>query len=500
MTAPPRVRAIAAGAPRLVIVGLILVAGALILFDCMLATSDRPTLGVIWGGLAFACYAAGLMCVLGERYGAGLGLAGWKIGPWTLLWYSVAFGVTTVTWSRPQNGVPTEIILSSVLRALWLVAGGVTAWAAGYLAGPGRLIRRAATRALSALCRRLADEVRSRSAPWLLYAIGVAARLAGTATTGRFGYVGDVSGAFSAASSFGGVLGALSLCAPLAVSAAAFQVFREGRRNAWITLVVLFLVELAFGAAAGGKQNFVIAVLAVVIPFCASGRRMPKTALIVTGLIFLVVVIPFNQAYRDVARQGTVTLTPRQAIAAAPSIFEQTVTNDDSLMALPNSISYFAQRIRDIDNVAIIVQRTPGQISFQSPIQLVEDPIAGIVPRAIWPSKPIADGGYEFSQEFFDLPSTTYTSSSDTLVGGLYWYGGWIPVIAGMFLVGCGVRLLDDVVDVQLSPQGSFLVLLLFPSLVRGEYDWQSIITSLPATMFVWLVALFVIFRRRRLV
>jgi hypothetical protein len=351
---------------------------------------------------------------------------------------------------------------------------------------------------LFALRRRVTDDVRSGSAPWLLYAIGVTARLASTTTTGRFGYVGDVSSAFSSAGSFGGILGALSLCAPLAVSAAAFQVFREGRHEARATLAVLFAFELAFGLAAGGKQNFVIAVLAVIIPFCATGRRLPKAVLALIGLIFLMVVIPFNHAYRGVARQGTVTLTPRQAFTAAPSILKQTVTEDNTLTALPNSVSYLAQRVRDIDNVAIIVQRTPSQINFRSPVQLVEDPAAGVVPRAIWSGKPIADSGYQFSQEFFDIPSTTYTSTSDTLVGGLYWYGGWIPMLAGMFVVGWAVRLLDDVIDVRSSPHGSFLVLLLFPSLVRGEYDWQSIITSLPATLFVWLVAVFIIFRRRQ--
>jgi hypothetical protein len=205
----------------------------------------------------------------------------------------------------------------------------------------------------------------------------------------------------------------------------------------------------------------------------------------------------FNQAYRGVARQGTIALTPRQAFAAAPSVLKQTLTDDDTLRILPNSVSYLAQRIRDIDNVAIIVQRTSGQVSFNNPFQLVEDPAAGVVPRAIWAGKPIADTGYQFSQEFFDLPATDYTSSADTLVGGLYWYGGWIPVLAGMFVVGCGVRLLDDVIDVRVSPQGSFLVLLLFPSLVRGEYDWQAIITGLPAMLFVWLATVTVIFGRR---
>ena len=64
MTAPLRARAVATAWPRLTVVGLVLVAFALVLFDCMLAASDRPTLGVVWGGLGFTCDAAGLTVVM----------------------------------------------------------------------------------------------------------------------------------------------------------------------------------------------------------------------------------------------------------------------------------------------------------------------------------------------------------------------------------------------------------------------------------------------------
>jgi hypothetical protein len=484
--------------PRRVIAGFVFVAAALVLLGMTLATSDRPTLAVVWGGLAFAAYAVGLMCLIGPGHRVDLGLARWKIGSWTLLWYGVVFGIATLTWSQPQTGTVGEIAVSSVLRALCLVAVAVAAWALGYCVGPGQPSRRLVTRGISALGRRFATEVRSLAAPWVLYAIGIAARLANAATTGRFGYVGDASAAVSTATGYGGILGALSLCAPLAVAAAALQVFRERLPSARITLTVLFLVELAFGAAAGGKQNFIIAVLAVVIPFCAVRRQLPKAALIVILFVFLVVVIPFNQAYRTAARQGSVTLTPAQAVAAAPGILRQTVTGHSVATVVPDSFDYLAQRICEINGPAIVLQRTPGQFSFQSPLQLIEGPLAGIVPRAIWPGKPIVVTGYLFSQDFYGLPPTLYTASADTVIGGLYWDGGWIPVVVGMFLLGCMVRLLDDIVDVRANPHGIFLVLLLFPSLVRAEYDWQSIMTGIPASLFVWLLSVALTFRPRR--
>ena len=90
---------------------------------------DEPTLAV-WGGLALTSYAAALLCLAGvARQRGDLGLARWKLGSWLLLWYGLTFGLATVTWHQPlTTGVSTEIAVPSVLRALWLVAVGMTAW------------------------------------------------------------------------------------------------------------------------------------------------------------------------------------------------------------------------------------------------------------------------------------------------------------------------------------------------------------------------------------
>jgi hypothetical protein len=481
--------------PRQTIVALVFLGAAFGLLEVTLTTLDVPSHAVVWGSIALASYAASLLCLVGVGRD-GLGLASWRFGPWILLWYGVAFGLATVTWSQPQVSTSAQIDISDVLRALVLVAGGMTFWVLGYFAGPGKPSKRLAARLVDALGRRFTGEVRSPAAPWILYAIGAAARLGATAATGRFGYVGDVSSAESTASSYGQILSLLSLCAPLAVAAAALQTYRERRPGARITLAVLFLAEIAFGAAAGGKQDFIITVLAVVIPISAARYRLPKLAVITGIVIFLMVVIPFNRAYRSVARGGTAILTPIQAIHEAPGILRRTVTGD-SLEAVPGSVTYLLQRIREIDSPAIIVQRTPGQIAFSSSVQLVEAPLAEIVPRAVWPGKPIVATGYEFSQQYYGLPSTAYTSSAITPVGDLYRHGGWVPVIAGMFLLGCLVRLLDESLDVRVNPHAVFLVLLFFPTLVKSEDDWISMMAGIPATVLLWLVAVSLTFRRR---
>jgi hypothetical protein len=485
-------------ASRSAIIGAGALCAAIILLMVALATSDQPTHAVVWGGLAFTACAVGYLCFVGAGYGSSLGLAEWKFGPWTLLWYGLTSGLASITFIQPQIGTASQIDLISVLRAMWLVAVGMTVCALGYLVGPGAAVRGFAVRRMEALGRRFTSDVRSRSAPWILYAIGSVARIGSTVTSGHFGYVGDASSAVTTASGYGQILSLLSLFAPLAVIAAALQVFRERLPGARVTLIALFLIEFAVSAVSGDKQSFIVLVLAVIIPYSAAHHRLPKLALILAVAVFMLIVIPFTGAYRNAARGGEATLTTSQAIDAAPDIFRQAVTVNNLVTALPASSGYLLQRIREIDSPAIILQRTPQQIGFLSPAQLVEAPLAALVPRAIWRGKPIMATGYTFNQDYYDSPSTSYTSAASTPAGSLYQYGGWIPMMAGMFILGCGMRLIDEAVDIRVSAHAALFILLFFPDWVKSEIGWIDLVASIPQTLALWLLACLLTFRARR--
>jgi hypothetical protein len=483
---------------RSLFAGMLFFGATIVLCLLALASMARPTVAVVWASLSLSAFSAALICGITMGHRASWGFACWKFGPWTLLWYGIVFGITTVTWTQPQTGISAEIEISSVLRATWLVAVGMAMLAIGYGAGPGRPARNFGSRAVAALQRRFSADIRGLSAPWILYAVGTAARLVNTATTGVFGYVGNPSSLVSSAASYGGIIDALTLCAPLALSAAALQVFRERIPGARVTLTVLVLAELVLSAVAGNKQGYIVAALAVVIPYSAVRHRLPKAVLVGLVLLFLIIVVPFNQAYRDTVRQGTVTLTPKQAADATPGVLAQTVTSQNLFGVLPQSLDYMMQRVRQIDSPAIIIQRTPGQIKYASPVQLIEGPIAGMIPRAVWPDKPIDVTGYQFNQQYFGTPPGLYTSTGETTIGSLYEHGGWIPVIAGMFMFGCGIRFLDDVLDVRTNPHVAFLLLMLFPVLIQGEEDWETVMAAIPGIAVTWVLALVLAFRRRR--
>ena len=58
-----------------------------------------------------------------------------------------------------------------------------------------------------------------------------------------------------------------------------------------------------------------------------------------------------------------------------------------------------------------------------------------------------------------------------------------------MFLVGCAIRLVDEVLDASHNPHAIFFTLLFIPTVVGVEEDWLSLVSPIAATIFVWLLA-----------
>ncbi len=299
------------------------------------------------------------------------------------------------------------------------------------------------------------------------------------------------------ASGYSQYLAVAGECVPLAVVAGAIRAYRTRTLGAWLALGILFAAAIAVGAVAGGKESFVVALLAVIIPRTIVRRRLPTGAIVAAVLFFLLIVIPFNQAYRTSARGGTVTLSTSQAVAAAPTIAGQVVASDLSAATLSQSASYLSDRIRTIDTPAIIMQRTPSEIPYANSGQLLIAPVIDLIPRILWPGKPILTPGYQVSQEYYRLPPQLYTSSNVTPEADLYRHGGWVPLIAGMFLLGCGIRILDEVADLRRGVHGAFLIILLFPDVVQAGSDCATLLAGVPGMVLLWLAVVALSFTHR---
>jgi hypothetical protein len=486
-----------AGGPRL-FAGLLLISVAAVLASVAMSAISVDD-QIRWGAVALAAFCAGLLPLMSVAAGHdGLGLADWRIGPWSLVWGALAFGLATISWLSPQTeaGPSAAILPGSILRALWMITVALAMLTVGYCAGPHRLAASHARRATERLNRRFTDEIRGPMVSWVLLGVGLIAQFGFAALTGHLGFIGNVEASVSTASGYSQYLAVAGECVPLSVVAAAIRAYRVRTLGAWLTLLVLSVTAIVAGAIAGGKESFVVVVLALIIPHTVIRRRLPTRAIVAAVLFFMLIVIPFNQAYRQSAR-GAVTLSTSQAVAAAPAIASQVASTDVSMAVLGESASYLAERVRTIDTPAIVIQRTPSEIPYSSPADLLIDPVADLIPRLVWPGKPILTPGYQISQQYYLLPAQVYTSSDVTPEADLFRHGGWFPLVLGMFLLGCGIRIIDEVADLRRGVHGAFLIVLLFPDIVQAGSDCASLLAGIPGMVLLWLAVVTLSFSRR---
>lgn len=400
-------------------------------------------------------------------------LARGRFGTWTSLWVAVAFGVASLSWRTPQVGTASQIDLRSVTLALFLVAFAWATWLIGYMLPMGRQCGEALTPFVLGRMPRTVTDGRVL----LLFMLGLTGQLL-KIRTNSFGYLADPVAQITAPSIFGQAIVIVTSFGSMSVAAAAYLAFRSNTRRRLAIAIAMCLTECAVGLASGDKQPVLIALLAFALGYAAARRRLPWPWLAAGLALFVIVVIPFNQAYRDAVRGGQTAPTLQQSIVATPSILRGTVAGTDQ-ENIQNSSTSLSLRLREIDSVAIVVQRTPSQIPYMSPVALLGAPILGIVPRAFWPSKPVLDGGYKFSQEYFGLPPEIHSSTAVTPVADLFRRGGLAVVFLGMLILGVVFRLIDSMLDKVQDVRYAFFVVTLFPLLVKLEADAVALLASI---------------------
>jgi len=461
-------------------------------------SAPLPAIAAAWGGVALAAWCGALLTACSTLAGyCSLGLAQWKVGSWFLLWCGLTEGLATINWEPWRSGVTAQILPSSVVRAEWLTAVAVTAWAAAYCSNPGRTAVAAYARFMHSIAGQRSDTVRGPMVPWLLYAAGTGARLIGAILAGRLGYAANAVVTVHSASWYQQALSLASFACPLAITVAGLRAFRERAVGARATLTFLFAAEIAAAAVMGQKGQFVTAVIAVAIARASAGRGMPRGLILSAAIFFLLLVIPFTIAYRAEVRGGPADLTPRAAVAVAPAV-AGAAANAVSAGTITESVGYLEQRLQEISGPAIVLQKTPSQVPYASLARIPETLAADLVPRALWPGKPILDPGYQFSQEYYGTPAALVTAAAITPEADLYRYGGWVPMLAGMLALGWLMRAADQSLNVRASPQAALLIVLLWPVLATPEGTFTGIMLALPSVTLTWLAVISVTFRRQR--
>jgi hypothetical protein len=466
-----------------------------------LTVSER----IVLRSIALTVEYLAAIALVGRRHGRGYGLSQFRLGPWYLLLSAVTLGLTSVTWRTPQVGVLTVIDPASVVYALALLGLAVPFWVIGYLAGPGGLVLRLGHWSAALATSRHDGDGGGTYHPvavWALAGVSIAARVL-EIVLGQFSFLADPSKLVSHSSGYTQILASAADLGLPALVIAAVELARSGGARGRTLFLVLLGTEIGFGLLGGMKGQFVFTMLAVCVGFAIVRGRLPLRWLLSAAAILVLVVVPFNATYRDTVRPNAhQNLSPLSAIAAAPQILTQTIKGGggdgaQSHNTLGGSAGYLSERLRSVDSLAIVVQKTPDVVPYRSTFELVSGTVLGWVPRALWPGKPVRTAGYTFSQEYYGTPPGLYTAAGISPQADLFRYGGLLVMLLGSAFLGAVYRFVDETLHPGRDLRLAALFVSLFTLLMTTETTVSDLLVMLPIKIGVLVLACRFVYRRR---
>ncbi|WP_241834744.1 hypothetical protein [Pseudofrankia asymbiotica] len=454
---------------------------------------------VVLRSIALTVEYLAIAVLVGGRRGRVDGLRQFRLGPWSLLVSAVTMGLASVAWRNPQPNFLATIDRSSVAHALAIVGLAAPLWAIGYLVGPGLHALRAGRRLAAVAISERVGEGGGTYRPMavgILAGVSVVARVA-QITLGQFGYLADPSKAVSGASWYAQILVQAGGLGVAALAMASVELARFGGIRRRTAFLVLLGIEVGFGLISGMKGQFVWALLAVCVSFTVVRGRLPLRSLLGAVAIFVLVVVPFNASYRDLIRtHGKENMSASAAVAMAPQVVVRTVQGGDGdgdgkdqppLTTLINST--VTARSRSVDSVAAVVQKTPSQVPYRSISELFSEPVQGLVPRALWPGKPVRTAGYTFNQEYYGTPRNLYSAAGISPQADLFRHGGLLVLLVGSVVIGAGYRFVDETLHPAREPRLTALYMSLFTLLLSSEWTVTDVLMALPFKIGIMVVA-----------
>lgn len=449
--------------------------------DVVLASDASRAHLVVGTAAALTCAGVGAALVLTGGRPLRDSLALLRLGPWFGVVFALVFGVATLVWVPGDLRYGRGVDPSAFPGALVVSAVGLFAVCVGYLLTP-RSWRRLA-HLFDAWLRGPQRASASDAQAWRLWSVAIA--FAGIqAVTGRLGYLADPTKSLAATSSVGVFLSALSQVGELGTLVMAYRtaVRPSGRR--WLSLAVILASQVAVGILSASKEGVTLQVLAAAIGL-SQGRRL-RLRWFVAAAAIIALASPVVTAYRQLINTGSGRLTLGQVVDQVDfgGLLASSLTGSAlGGTGVPDTLGRWSR----IGDVAIIERQTPSPIPYAPPTELLAAPLVSVIPRSVWPGKPVFATGYELAVRYYGQGTTTYSSAAATPYGDLYRHGGLWTVLAGGAVLGGLLRLVDSRGTGDIRQM--YLPLLMFPVLIKQEAGFSDILASGPILLFTLFVA-----------
>ena len=349
---------------------------------------------------------------------------------------------------------------SDLTRGMWLVWVGCLTLCAGYSLGV-RYFRP------SKLAMALGRHPIGMQATILLFLVVLGLQLLRIAVIG-IAYGADRS-SWGSLESIEGSLGYVERADLLLIALLALKAMRG--EWPWRPFLAVAVVQALLAFTSGFMKPMVWISLIIFICSLISNYKIRYIGMIAAVLVPLVIaVVPVAEDMRKSAGRN-----PNRDLSAA---------SDAALAAFQNTWGrgldvgwgifiekIFGRQVAGAFTPGLIMARTPSTLPYEGFGQFFTVP-AYILPRFLWPGKPIISRGVWFSITYLEEPVETRNSSAMTIFGEGYLFAGWFGTVFASVMVGLGLALLyRNTVAVGLIP----IYLGALPSLLDVEVEFTAL-------------------------
>lgn len=269
------------------------------------------------------------------------------------------------------------------------------------------------------------------------------------------------------------------LCLALTVMAVASRRWRPG------FLLVIWICELYFAFTGAFMKPLLWITLVTVAAASLAGwslKRALRSPAISLALVLLlglgIALVPISLQLRQSWTSGDGSgISPFAAAAAAGTAAQETWGQGADVGWTMFLDKMLGRQGQVPHTFGIVMRDTPAVIDYQGAPRLLAVPLF-LIPRLLWPDKPVLDIGRWFSRTYLGFPQDTITSSAISIFFEPYLYAGCAGTLGALAVMGFILGVLYRATMLRgLQQRNLFLVALylaLLPWITDVEWDYTS--------------------------
>jgi len=225
----------------------------------------------------------------------------------------------------------------------------------------------------------------------------------------------------------------------LILAVTASQIF--GRRWPWPVLVLMVTMEILYAFTSGFMKPLLWVIVVLLLSLVYRGFNLKRCIpYLVPTVLIAITIVPVAQELRLSFRQFD-SRSPVQVWNATQEAFGSTWGKGIGIGWAAFTQKSLLRQTEVAQMPAVILMTTPSVIPFEGFQQFAAIP-AYVIPRAVWPDKPVLSRGIWFGITYLNNPTTTTTSRAMTIFGESYIFGGWLGTILASLCLGLLLALL----------------------------------------------------------